>query len=598
MHHHSEAAAWHASAATRRGFALFILVLAVAASALLAPAALAIDTYAGGPIALDFPTFIPNDHTVSMLRWEAGKYSTPRLQPSTTYYYRVVLSPSLTLSDSTSRGFTWNPATNRWVQERADWGLLPTITTDAAGVYWPFDTWTFFKVGDVRESGPYHLFILVRPVTGGPEDVLACSNPKAVTVTDPAGAISGAATSLYVHNGIPQTTWGAMTRAEARSVGVVVAMARTEENGIDENDNGVVDDEDYGPPGATGDFMLAVPTGRLFSVLLHQSTWPTSLYSYTGPIADVDIAWAVADQTAPSRVVGLTAQGGVDKVTLAWSAVPDADVAGYRVYRWSDPTPIGGVTQYTSQPRLIRTTTSTSCVDESAMDGETYYYHVRAVDDATNAGPRSATVSSSGGTGARLTLTPARTIVPYKGSTTLTVELADALGVPVAGESVRVQKSFDGVTWTTFATVASDGGVATTPALTRAMRFRARGLDEYSTVISPTVVVKPKVALSKPVAPLSVQRDANFVVYGSLKPRHAPGWNKAVKLYCYKLDAEGETWLLKKTAWCKTIDYLTYSRYKVTISLPSRGSWKLRAYAPADARHAATWSSSFYLKVK
>jgi hypothetical protein len=56
--------------------------------------------------------------------------------------------------------------------------------------------------------------------------------------------------------------------------------------------------------------------------------------------------------------------------------------------------------------------------------------------------------------------------------------------------------------------------------------------------------------------------------------------------------------VLKKAVWCKTVDYLSYSKYRVSIYLGSKGTWKLRAFAPEDARHAATWSTSHYLTVK
>ncbi len=94
-----------------------------------------------------------------------------------------------------------------------------------------------------------------------------------------------------------------------------------------------------------------------------------------------------------------------------------------------------------------------------------------------------------------------------------------------------------------------------------------------------------------------IYEDVAFVVYGTLKPRHSPGWNEAVKLYCYRKNADG-VWVLKKTAWCKTIDYSTYSRYRVKIALPTTGTWKLRAFAPEDKQHAATWSTSIYRRVR
>jgi hypothetical protein len=328
--------------------------------------------------------------------------------------------------------------------------------------------------------------------------------------------------------------------------------------------------------------------------------WPMSALGFTGGLTDVDIAYGNADETPPSAVTELTATAGDATVSLAWDAALEADgVTQYRVYRWSDPVPIGGAIQYTSQPLLVATTTEPAYEDDTVVNGEDYHYLVRAADAATNIGPRSKTVTASPGLASTLTLDAAATVVPYKGTTTLTVDLADAFGAAMPGYLVDVQKSLDGVIWTTFTVVESDGGTATTPALTRAMKFRAvwEGVDEYAPNTSPVVVVKPKVYLGAPIAPLTIKEDVGFLVYGNFKPRHAVGWNKAVKLYCYRENQLTGVWVLKKTAWCKTVDYSTYSRYKVTIALPSTGSWKLRAYAPEDGRHAATWSTAIYRRV-
>jgi hypothetical protein len=319
------------------------------------------------------------------------------------------------------------------------------------------------------------------------------------------------------------------------------------------------------------------------------------------PLADADIAWGNADQTPPARVTGLQAESGDGSVALSWREADEADeVTEYRVYRWTDPTPIGDVIAYTSQPLLLATTTETTYGDTDVANGEDYYYVVRAVDAATNAGPRSNQVTGEPRIPTTLTIEAAATIVPYNGTTTLTVHLTDEAAAPLAGHLVDVQSSIDGVVWTTFATVESDGGTAVTPALTRATKFRATwaGADEYGASTSDYVLVKPKVALQNPDAPTTVKKYVEFRVEGTLKPRHTPGWNKAVKLYCYKKDPDTGTWVLKKAVWCKTVDYLTYSKYRVTTYLGSTGTWKLRAFAPEDAQHAATWSTSHYLTVK
>ncbi|HSL95322.1 MAG TPA: hypothetical protein VLA35_05325 [Thermoleophilia bacterium] len=200
-----------------------------------------------------------------------------------------------------------------------------------------------------------------------------------------------------------------------------------------------------------------------------------------------------------------------------------------------------------------------------------------------------------------LEIEAAATIVPYKGTTTLTVHLEDGAGAPLVGYAVDIQKSTDwGATWTTIGSAESDGGTFVTPALTRATKFRAAwaGADEYAGATSSYVLIKPKVALGNPDAPTTVRKYADFLVSGTFKPRHAPGWNKAVKLYCYKKDPTTGTWVLKKAVWCKAVDYLTYSKYRVTTYLGSTGTWKLRAFAPEDSLHAATWSTSHYLTVK
>jgi hypothetical protein len=67
-------------------------------------------------------------------------------------------------------------------------------------------------------------------------------------------------------------------------------------------------------------------------------------------------------------------------VTLTWTASPDADVAGYNVYRSTSPgvstagTPVNG-------PDLVGATTYN---DSGLANGTPYYYRVVAVDTADN----------------------------------------------------------------------------------------------------------------------------------------------------------------------------------------------------------------------
>ncbi len=591
-----------ARAGRRWRVTLFVMLAVVAALVLFAPAAMAATTYVGGPQEGDFPVYVANDHSVSTLRFSipaVAEGETPWLLPNTQYYVKIRLSPTPEPAGSANRGFTWNPATGLWAQERAEWIEFPIITSDDDGAYLPGSQWFAFKFADVTKSGTYYILVSLQPVDGGAGTTMNNAGPPAVTVVDPSGTLVGATPAFWVHNGI------ATTASNAKRVDVVPsglgdpiwALSRTELNLVDEDGDGVVDNEDFGPAGATGDFSLAVPSGMAFDVRLQSVVWPpvVPLSPLQAALtSDVDLAWGNADQTPPAKVTGLQAVSGDASVSLSWHAADEADgVTEYRVYRWTDPTPIGDVIAYTPQPRLLATTTETTCEDTDVTNGEDYYYVVRAVDAATNVGPRSNEVTGAPRVPTALTIAAAATIVPYKGTTTLTVHLTDTLAAPLAGYLVDVQSSLDGVTWTTFATVESDGGTAVTPALTRAMKFRATwaGADEYGASTSDYVLVKPKVALQNPDAPTTVKKYVEFRVEGTLQPRHTPGWNEAVKLYCYKKNPDTGTWVLKKAVWCKTVDYLTYSKYRVTIYLGSTGTWKLRAYAPEDDRHAATWST-------
>jgi hypothetical protein len=600
------------AAASKIGVRWRAVVLAaaivIAVLTLLAPAALAASTYVGGPRAGDFPLYVANDHSVYTLRFEVpavAEGEVPWLLPETEYYVKIRLSPSTGPSGSANRGFTWNPTTQMWAQERADWTEFPTITSDEDGAYVPGNEWFAFKFADVTKSGTYYILVSLQPVDAGAGTTMNNLAPPAVTVTDPAGVIVGATPAYWVHNGVATGASSAKRVDAVPSGGTDIwSLSRTEANLVDDDGNGVVDDEDYGPAGATGDFSLAVPAGMAFDVRLQSVIWPTVLplaALQNGYLADVDIAYGNADQTPPSAITGLTATAGDATVSLTWDAAPDEDgIDQYRVYRWTDPTPIGDAIQYTSQPDLVATTTDTAYEDATVVNGEDYYYLVRAADAATNVGPRSNEATAAPRIATALTIDAAEAIVAYKGSTTLTVHLTDSLAAPLAGYLVDVQSSLDGITWTTFAYVESDGGTVATPALTRATKFRATwaGAGEYSGSTSGYVLVKPKVYLGAPRVPDYIREDVGFLVYGTLKPRHMVGWNKAVKLYCWRKNKLTDQWVLKKTAWCKTVTYLTYSRYRRTIALPSTGVWKIRAFAPEDLKHAATWSASTYLRVR
>jgi fibronectin type 3 domain-containing protein len=93
----------------------------------------------------------------------------------------------------------------------------------------------------------------------------------------------------------------------------------------------------------------------------------------SGPSAVV--AATPEDATPPVQPRGLVAVVAGPTVRLAWQPVPDADLAGYVVYR--STTAGRGHARLTAAPQ-----TGTTYVDADVRPGQTYYYVVTAIDRA------------------------------------------------------------------------------------------------------------------------------------------------------------------------------------------------------------------------
>jgi len=88
-------------------------------------------------------------------------------------------------------------------------------------------------------------------------------------------------------------------------------------------------------------------------------------YAYTGP---------GGGGQAPSKPTGLAGTGANAEARLTWNFNPEIDVAGYLVYRSASDT--GPWTQIT--PQLV---TTNSYSDLGLINGQSYWYHIEAVDD-------------------------------------------------------------------------------------------------------------------------------------------------------------------------------------------------------------------------
>jgi len=99
-----------------------------------------------------------------------------------------------------------------------------------------------------------------------------------------------------------------------------------------------------------------------------------------------------------------------------------------------------------------------------------------------------------------------------------------------------------------------------------------------------------------PVAPSTMYHTRSYTVYAYLKPRHTAG-SYPVRIYKYRYVSG--SWRSYGYVKAKASNYSSYTKCSVSVKLPYTGKWKVRAYAPADSGHSATWSSGYdYVTVK
>jgi peptidoglycan/xylan/chitin deacetylase (PgdA/CDA1 family) len=120
--------------------------------------------------------------------------------------------------------------------------------------------------------------------------------------------------------------------------------------------------------------------------------------------------------------------------------------------------------------------------------------------------------------------------------------------------------------------------------------------DTYATTQSAVVTVRPRVRLGTPSAPKKMWHWKTYTVAGSLLPVHASG-TRTVQLYRDRM-LHGK-WKSYGCVWAIALGRNGSSRYEVRMKLAKTGAWRLRAFAPADAGHAAAWSSGYrYVSVR
>lgn len=230
---------------------------------------------------------------------------------------------------------------------------------------------------------------------------------------------------------------------------------------------------------------------------------------------------------------------------------------------------------------------------------------------AADSGPHYIDVYALSGSGAyelTVTITRLDTDVRISSSTktlplysypTITGSVIDRLGRAARGD-VYLYYSYDLLNWIPVS------GTNTTGSFTLYGNYQDRktyylvtfeGNASYCTNSQGVGAYATSVILKNPVAPTTMKAGTKTTVYAKLEPLHTSG-TYPVRIYKWKkVSGSWKAYGYVKAKAAKYNDYT--SKCSVSMSLPSTGSWRLRAYAPADSKHAATWSSGYdYVTVK
>lgn len=187
------------------------------------------------------------------------------------------------------------------------------------------------------------------------------------------------------------------------------------------------------------------------------------------------------------------------------------------------------------------------------------------------------------------------------GAVSLTLRCLDASGAVLAERSTSGAASNLG--WTSFKSMAVTAFTPTGTVKATVVLGLAGGtlattntagvaaiIDDVSLARPPL----PLATLTKPRAPSSARHGAKFSISGYLKPRH-PAGKIAVTLKCYHY--ESGHWVSRKSVRAAVSNYSDYSKYAVRLSLPWKGSWRIRAYH-SDSGHRASYSGYHYIRVR
>jgi len=168
-------------------------------------------------------------------------------------------------SGSNYWGKEWSFSNNIWfTADAASWNdTLPKFTADGSGVIQGY----IYLKNDPTDSGyggprSYRLRIVIRR-----EGTTNNDNPASPPYVTIMNMTSGTGNGGWFHNDTA-TGYAGSSLVRVLDGSNLAGFVLTEPNGVDDDNNGTVDDENYGPSGNTGDFRVAVPSGMNLNVTI------------------------------------------------------------------------------------------------------------------------------------------------------------------------------------------------------------------------------------------------------------------------------------------------------------------------------------------
>lgn len=255
------------------------------------------------------------------------------------------------------------------------------------------------------------------------------------------------------------------------------------------------------------------------------------------------------------------------------------------------------VTVWVDDVRVVSNSTSMMIpVDVRPFGLGTHVIKVAGSDFAGNPAESSVSIVVKDATVANLVANAS--VIGYGKTAMLSGSLKDAASGALA-KSVRLESSKDCRTWSNVSasalSAAADGtfSMSVSPVEKTWYRVVFDGDGEYLAASSAAIAVTPQVALTNPSLG-TVVAGRRCYPSGYLKPGHQAR-TSSVQVQCYR--AERGKYVLRQTAAASNSNYSSYTKYSAQAVLGS-GKWAVRAYAPADAGHAASYSGWTYVTVK